>query len=151
MAEYGADALGGVDRLLVLASGVDRAAGRELVLKVEEGAWMPAAYRDLETFLHGHLAATQEATGLLVIATDRRGREERATRIRGAMAGARVIGMPTAAIVSIEYDRLVPDDLTSAGRIVVADAPGAPAAVADSPATPEIRRRREPRPTRDRA
>ena len=39
-----------------VASGADRPAGRELVLKIEEGAWIPAAYRDLETFLHGHLA-----------------------------------------------------------------------------------------------
>ena len=125
-----ADAFAGVDRLLVLASGADRAAGRELVLKVEEGAWLPAAYRDLETFLHGHLAATDEATGLVVIATDRRGREGRAPRIRGALAAARAIGMPTAAIVSVGYDSLLPDDFISAGRIIVADAPGAPAAVA---------------------
>ena len=41
--------------LLVIASGADRPAGRELVLKVEEASWLPSAYRDLETFLHGHL------------------------------------------------------------------------------------------------
>ncbi len=130
-AEAIADAFAGLDRLLVLASGADRAAGRELVLKVEEGAWLPAAYRDLETFLHGHLAATDEATGLVVIATDRRGREGRAARIRGALTAARVIGMPTAAIVSSGFDALLPADLTSTGRIVVGEAPpDVPASVA---------------------
>lgn len=125
-----ADAFAGIDRVLVLATGADRAAGRELVLKVEEGAWLPAAYRDLETFLHGHLAATGPTTAVVVIATDRRGASERAKRMRGALAAARVIGMPTAAILSAGYDALVPDDLTTAGRIVVADAPDLPAAVA---------------------
>lgn len=125
-----ADAFAGIDRLLVLASGADRAAGRELVLKIEEGAWLPAAYRDLETFLHGHLAAAGPTTAVVVIATDRRGAADRARRIRGALAAARVIGMPTAAILSAGYDPLIPDDLTTAGQIVVADAPDLSASVA---------------------
>ncbi len=89
-------------RILVLGSGADRPAGRELVLKIEEGAWLAAAYRDLETFLHGHLAATDERTAVVVIATDRRARDARMARVRGALAAARVIGMPTAAILSTE-------------------------------------------------
>jgi fructoselysine-6-P-deglycase FrlB-like protein len=44
--------------LLVIASGADRPAARELVLKVEEASWLSSAMRDLETFLHGHLPAT---------------------------------------------------------------------------------------------
>ena len=115
--------LAGVDRVLVLGSGADRAAGRELVLKIEEGAWLPAAYRDLETFLHGHLAATDASTGLVVIATDQRGQDARLVRVRGALAAARVIGMPTAAIVTRAADAAIPAELTPAGRIVVADAP----------------------------
>jgi glucosamine--fructose-6-phosphate aminotransferase (isomerizing) len=130
-AEALAGALAGVDRLLVLASGADRPAGRELVLKVEEGAWLAAAYRDLETFLHGHLAATDAATGLVVIATDRRGRDARLARVRGALAAARVIGMPAAAIVTARAAGAIPAELTSAGRIVVDEAPDdMPAAVA---------------------
>ncbi len=126
-----AAALAGAERVLVLGSGADRPAGRELVLKIEEGTWIPAAYRDLETFLHGHLAATDEHTAVVVIATDRRARDARLARVRGALAAARVIGMPTAAIVTAAGDRLLPADATSAGRIVVADAPGGvPAAVA---------------------
>ncbi|HYH91876.1 MAG TPA: SIS domain-containing protein [Candidatus Saccharimonadales bacterium] len=114
--------LAGLDRLLVLGSGADRHAGRELVLKIEEGTWLPAAYRDLETFLHGHLAATDRTTGIVVLASDRRARDARAARIRGALAAANVIGMPTAAIVSPGYDVLLPAATTTAGRIVVAEA-----------------------------
>lgn len=130
-AERLAGALAGVDRLLVLASGADRPAGRELVLKVEEGAWLPAAYRDLETFLHGHLAATDAATAVVVIATDRRARDRRLARVRGVLAAARVIGIPTAAILTTASDARIPAELTSAGRIVIDDAPDdVPAAVA---------------------
>jgi glucosamine--fructose-6-phosphate aminotransferase (isomerizing) len=130
-AEALAGALSGVDRLLVLASGADRPAGRELVLKVEEGAWLPAAYRDLETFLHGHLAATDATTAVFVIATDRRARDARLARVRAVLAAARVIGMPTAAIVTDASEPLLPAELTSAGRIVVEAAPDdVPAAVA---------------------
>ncbi len=130
-AEVLAGALAGVDRLLVLASGADRPAGRELVLKVEEGAWLAAAYRDLETFLHGHLAATEASTAVVVIATDRRAREQRLARVRGALAAARVIGMPTGAIVTVSADALIPAELTSAGRIVIDEVPDdVPAAVA---------------------
>ena len=138
-AEAVATGLAGVERLLVVASGADRIAGRELTLKVEEGAWMPAAYRDLETFLHGHLAATDAATGLIVIAADRRARDGRAARIRGVLAAARVIGMPTAAIVSEDYGAAIAGDLTSVGRVVVPEAPAdVPAAIAAllSTATP---------------
>jgi glucosamine--fructose-6-phosphate aminotransferase (isomerizing) len=122
-AETIAAAIARVDRVLVLGSGADRVAGRELVLKIEEGAWLAAAYRDLETFLHGHLAATDERTAVVVIATDRRARDARLARVRGALRAARVIGMATAAIVSAEASRLLPADLTSAGRIVVDEAP----------------------------
>jgi fructoselysine-6-P-deglycase FrlB-like protein len=126
-----AGSLAGVERVLVIASGADRTAGRELVLKIEEGAWLPAAYRDLETFLHGHLAATDVTTGLVVIATDRRGREARTARVRGALQAARVVGMPSAAIVSTAADAGLPSDLTPIGRIVVPDPPDdVPAAVA---------------------
>lgn len=118
-------------RILVLGSGADRAAGRELVLKIEEGTWIPSAYRDLETFLHGHLAATEARTAVVVIATDRRAHDARLARVRGALAAARVIGMPTVAIVTEAGDRSLPAESTSVGRIVVPDAPeDVPASIA---------------------
>ncbi len=116
--------------ILVIASGADRPAGRELVLKIEEGTWIGAAYRDLETFLHGHLAATDEAGALILILADRDRREERLARASGALRAARVIGMDAAAIVCADAAMELPTDLTPAGRIVIPEAPALPAAVA---------------------
>ena len=72
----------GAAEVELVAAFDQQVAGRELVLKHEEGAWVPGAFRDLETFLHGHLAATDAGTGLIAIATDRRGRDARASRLR---------------------------------------------------------------------
>ena len=116
--------------LLVVASGADRPAGRELVLKVEEASWLPSAYRDLETFLHGHLPATGSVTGLVLILTDRERRPERIARARQALAAARVVGLRAAAIVAADVDADLDPALTPAGRLVVAEAPELPSPVA---------------------
>ncbi len=130
IAESVAGRLGSARPILVVASGADRPAGRELALKIEEGTWIPAAYRDLETFLHGHLAATDESTGLVLVLTDRDRRDERLERARGALRAASVIGMDAAAIVSAEIAAELPTELTPAGRIVVPEAPALPSQVA---------------------
>ena len=130
IAESVAGRLGSVRPILVVASGADRPAGRELVLKIEEGAWIPAAYRDLETFLHGHLAATDEGTGLVLVLTDRDRREDRLERARGTLRAAQVIGMEAAAIVTADIAAEIPTELTPAGRIVVPEAPTLPSPVA---------------------
>jgi fructoselysine-6-P-deglycase FrlB-like protein len=130
IAEAVAGRLGKARPILVVASGSDRAAGRELVLKIEEGAWIPAAYRDLETFLHGHLAATDEGTGLVLLLSDREGRVARQARSIGTLRAARAIGMETAAIVAADAAVDLPTDLTSAGRIVIPESPSLPAPVA---------------------
>lgn len=130
IAEAVAGRLDGSRPILAIASGVDRAAGLELVLKIEEGAWIPGAYRDVETFLHGHLAATDEGTGLVVVLADRERRTERQARSIGALRAARAIGMETAAIVAADAAVDVPTELTSAGRIVVPESPDLPAPVA---------------------
>lgn len=129
-AESIAAALATTNHLLVIASGADRPAGRELVLKVEEASWLPSAFRDLETFLHGHLPATGPATGLVLILTDPEGRAERTARARQALTAARVIGLRAAAIVSADVDAALDPDLTPAGRLVVPEAPGLPSPVA---------------------
>ncbi len=69
-AETAARNLASSERIIVIASGADRPAGRELTLKIEEAAWVPTAYRDLETFLHGHLPATGDSTGLVLLLAD---------------------------------------------------------------------------------
>ncbi len=130
IAEAVAGRLAGVRQILVVASGADRPAGRELTLKIEEGTWIPAAYRDLETFLHGHLAATDPSTGLVLILTDRDRRAERLERARGVLRAANVIGMETAAIVAADIAADLPTELTPAGRIVVPEALGLPSPVA---------------------
>ncbi len=116
--------------LLVIASGADRPAGRELVLKVEEAAWLPSAYRDLETFLHGHLPATRPDTGLVLILADRHRRAERLARARQALAAARVIGLRAAAILSPEAAAELDPALTPAGRLLAVEAAGLPSPVA---------------------
>ncbi len=116
--------------ILVIASGADRPAARELVLKLEEGTWVPSAMRDLETFLHGHLPATDERTGLVLILSDRNRRAERIARTRQALAAASAIGLRTAAIVSAGVNAEIDAALTTGGRIVIPEAPGLPAPVA---------------------
>ena len=129
-AERIAARLGDAAHLLVIASGADRPAGRELVLKVEEASWLPSAFRDLETFLHGHLPATGTATGLVLILADRDRRDERVARARQALAAARIVGLRAAAIVSSEVDAALDPALTPAGRLLVAEARELPSPVA---------------------
>ena len=125
-----AAALGGVDRLIVTASGADRAAARELVLKVEEGAHIAAAYRDLETVLHGHLAGMDASTGLVLILTDQAAGSERAARAAGVLRAAAAIGVPAGAILSGVHAVAIDSPLTPAGRLLVPDAPSMPATIA---------------------
>ena len=78
--------LADASRIIVIGSGADRPAGREITLKIEEASWLPTAYRDLETFLHGHLPATDSTTGLILVLADRDHRSERLDRARQALA-----------------------------------------------------------------
>ena len=129
-AEGIADRFASAAHLLVIASGSDRPAGREMALKVEEAAWLPSAYRDLETFLHGHLPATGAETGLVLVLADRVGRDARLARAKQALAAAKVIGLRAAAILDADLDSQVDADLTPAGRLLVRDDPSLPAPVA---------------------
>ena len=119
-AESIAGRLAGATHLLLVGSGVDRTAGREMTVKVEEAAWLPTAYRDLETLLHGHLPATGPDTGLVLILADRAGRAQRLARARQALAAARVLGIRSAAILAADLDREIEPELTPAGRLLVA-------------------------------
>jgi glucosamine--fructose-6-phosphate aminotransferase (isomerizing) len=117
-------------QLIVVASGADRPTGRELVLKVEEAAWLPSAYRDLETFLHGHLPATDQTTGIVLVLTDRTRRAERLARARQTLEAARFIGLRAAGIMASEVTAELDDSLTPAGRLIVGEGPELPNAVA---------------------
>ncbi|MGZ4482098.1 MAG: SIS domain-containing protein, partial [Gaiellales bacterium] len=112
--------LSDLSRIIVVGSGADRIAARELTLKIEEACYLPAAMRDLETFLHGHLPATDATTGLVLIHADRRGAAARTARAVQLLRAARRVGIRCAAISSGG----LPADLTDAGRIA---APGSDA------------------------
>jgi glutamine---fructose-6-phosphate transaminase (isomerizing) len=125
-----AAALAGVDRLIVTGSGADRPAARELVLKVEEGAHLPAAMRDLETVLHGHLAGMDHRTGFVLILTDPANADERVSRASGVLRAMAELRAPVGAILGAGYADRISDDLTPAGRLVVPDPGALPAAAA---------------------
>jgi len=112
--------------VLVVASGTDRVAARDLVLKIEEAAWLPSAMRDLETFLHGHLPATGPETGLVLLLTEPLARTERLRRACQALAAARELGIRSAAILAAGVAGAIPEALSPAGRIVVPEAAGLP-------------------------
>ena len=116
-AEGSAAALAGCSRLLLVGSGVDYVTARELALKVEEGARLPATAHQLETIRHGHLAATDDRTGLVLVLTDGEARGgplvERALSV---LRSAATLDMPAAAILAADLGDDVPLDLTSAGR-----------------------------------
>jgi glutamine---fructose-6-phosphate transaminase (isomerizing) len=113
--------LTGTDRIVVVGSGPDLVTARELALKISEGARLPATAYDVETILHGHLAAATRWTGLVLIATDEAleasAIAERAQRV---LAAATALGMPAAAILGERAAAAIPADATAAGRIVLA-------------------------------
>jgi glutamine---fructose-6-phosphate transaminase (isomerizing) len=132
--EAGAEAiaavLAGCSTIITVASGADRAAARELALKIEEAAWIPTTMRDLETFLHGHLPAMNETTGLVLILTDRDARAARVGRARQALMAAQAVGIRAAAIVSRDVHGQLDAALTPAGRIRVDEVKALPAPLA---------------------
>jgi glucosamine--fructose-6-phosphate aminotransferase (isomerizing) len=113
-------------QLVVIASGADRITARELVLKVEEAAWLPSCYRSLETFLHGHLPATGPDTSLVLVLLERGALDRRTARARQALAAAEVVGIKPAAILGDDAARQIPERLTPGGRVVVPDQPEMP-------------------------
>lgn len=129
-AETLAAALAGLDRVLIVGSGSDRIAARELALKIEEACYLPATARDLETMLHGHLPATGPSTGMVVLVTDPLHRNERWERAQGLLRAAALIGIRAGAIVGAGMSWALPPGLTPAGRILVQEAPDLPAPVA---------------------
>ena len=87
--------LTGCERLLIAASGVDAVTGRELALKLEEGAHVSVTPLGLEKILHGHLAAADGRTGLIMLRFDARHSDARDRRARDVQAAADVLGMAT--------------------------------------------------------
>jgi fructoselysine-6-P-deglycase FrlB-like protein len=116
-----ASALERCRRMVIVGSGLDHAAARELALKIEEGVHLPSVAHQLETLRHGHLAAADDRTGLVLLLTDPEGRG--ATIVERAMdvlRSAAALGMPAAGILAADIGDDLPADLTPAGRLAVA-------------------------------
>ena len=119
-AEAAAASLARCTRLLLVGSGLDYPAARELALKIEEGARMPASALQLETLRHGHLAAADERTGLVLVLTDAEGwGEPLIERSRAVLRSAVELGMPAVAMLAADLGDDVPSALTPAGRLSV--------------------------------
>lgn len=69
-AEEAAAALAGATRIVVAGTGPDQVSARELALKLEEACHLPAVAREVETLLHGHLAAFDAQTAIVLIVSD---------------------------------------------------------------------------------
>jgi glucosamine--fructose-6-phosphate aminotransferase (isomerizing) len=123
--------LASTERLLVVGSGADYAAARELALKVEEGARLPAAAHELETIRHGHLAAATERTGLVMVLTDAEGRGTALLdRAASVLRAAAALGMPAAVIAAADRAGAPERALASAGWQSVRLEPSLPRIVA---------------------
>ena len=109
--------LSGTDRLIVVGSGPDYVTAREMALKVAEGARLAAGAHELETILHGHLAAASRWTGLVLVLTE--DVPEIADRARKVLNAAKALSIPAAALLSESADRVLPAEAAPAGRIVI--------------------------------
>jgi fructoselysine-6-P-deglycase FrlB-like protein len=119
-AEAIAGSLSRCSRLLLVGSGIDYVTARELALKIEEGARLPATAHQLETIRHGHLAAADEGTGLVLVLTDGEARGAvLVDRARAVLRSAAALGMQAAAILAADLGDDVPLDLTPARRAAV--------------------------------
>jgi glucosamine 6-phosphate synthetase-like amidotransferase/phosphosugar isomerase protein len=109
----------GIDRLVVAGAGVDYISAREMALKVSEGARLPASAIELETVMHGHLAAATRWTGIVVVLTGRIASAKPVERARRVLAAARALSMPAAAILTDSLAGEIERTDTPAGRIVL--------------------------------
>ena len=110
-----AAALAGTDRIVVAGAGPDAISARELALKISEGPRLAATAFELETVLHGHLAAVTRWTGLVVVLTD--GSPAILARAHKLLSAAKALSVPAAAIIGDEITGELDPDETPAGRV----------------------------------
>jgi glucosamine--fructose-6-phosphate aminotransferase (isomerizing) len=84
-------------RLAVVGAGRDWATAQEAVLKLREGAYMPAQARHTEQILHGDLAAIDETVQVIVLEGEGRAAERAADVVRALGE----IGSPTTLIPTV--------------------------------------------------
>ncbi len=110
-----AAAMVGTDRIVVAGAGPDAISARELALKISEGPRLAATAFELETMLHGHLAAVTRWTGLVLVLTD--ASPAILARAHKLLAAAKALSVPAAAIIGDEITGELDPDETPAGRI----------------------------------
>ncbi|MGH3156972.1 MAG: SIS domain-containing protein [Streptosporangiaceae bacterium] len=110
------------DRRVVLCAGpeADLSTARELALKIAEATHLPTLALELETVLHGHLAAHEPADALIIVAVTESGDLARSIRRTGDVArAAAAVGLRVAGLFSGAYDPALSGDLTPAGRLIM--------------------------------
>jgi glucosamine--fructose-6-phosphate aminotransferase (isomerizing) len=85
------------DRILVAGAGRDWPTAQEAVLKLREGAHIPAAAHHTEQLLHGHLAAVDDSVRAFVLEGEGRAAE----RAAGAVAALRELGCETTLVPTV--------------------------------------------------
>lgn len=109
------------DRRVIICTGAepDLATARELALKIAEGANVPTLALELETVLHGQLAAHDATDALVVVAiTESGGRSRAVRRATDVARAATTIGLRIAALLSDSYAQALDADLIPDGRLV---------------------------------
>ncbi len=91
-AELAGAALAHSTSVTCLGGAVDYVAARELALKIAEGSRLPALSHQVETFLHGHLAAVDSSSGVVAVLADPGAGPRLLERTRQALAAARLVG-----------------------------------------------------------
>ena len=105
-------------RVVTAGLGIDYIAARELALKIEEGARVPATAHQLEALLHGFLAGCDAATTTVVLlGADPRFGIRRDLRLALVARAAEAIGIPTIAIAPAAVLAALPD---TAERVEIA-------------------------------
>jgi len=118
-AEGVAGLLAACRRVLVAGARIDLVTARELALKIEEGAHLPATALHLESIRHGHLAAADEKTGLVLVLTDAgTAAEPIHERAAGVLRAVAELDMPAAAILTPRVASALPDGLLGAGPLL---------------------------------
>jgi len=88
---------GDFDRVAVVGAGRDGPTAQEAVLKLREGAYMPAQARHTEQILHGDLAAIDETVRVYVLEGEGRAAERAADVVRALGE----IGSPTTLVPTV--------------------------------------------------
>jgi glutamine---fructose-6-phosphate transaminase (isomerizing) len=85
------------ERIMVVGAGRDWPTAQEAVLKIREGAHLPAAAHETEQLLHGHLAAVDERVRAFVLEGEGRAAE----RAQDAVAALEILGCETTLVPTV--------------------------------------------------